>query len=207
MKKSKSIIILLVAVFALMTTHVNAADEYTFNLEYEGEITVNEEKDATVTLTGQNGTSYTNALIKVEIEGPAVPKLIATDSTGVKHDIAELGYWGPVSGFPVQGDFVNRTPIQATFTKAGNYTIKISLVDVSNSNAVIATNSFQIHVNDVDQGASNTVENTVTPPPEEITEIPQTGMSFGEIFICIIAIAALIVITYTIYKKQYGNKK
>lgn len=153
---------------------VFAADEYYFDLQYTGTIVKNEEKNANVLLVGVNGTPHTNVLIKVKITGPATPKLLATDSNGVEHDIAQLGYWGPPSGFPVQGDFTNTTPIKATFTKEGTYTIELSLVDVSNSNAVITSKTFTIDVSDEETPINNIITNNT------IEELPQTGTSIGE---------------------------
>lgn len=60
---------------------------------------------------------------------------MATDSAGQQFDIAQLGYWGPDAGFAVGGTFTNTTPVTATFPEAGLYEIKLSLVDVSQSNA------------------------------------------------------------------------
>lgn len=155
--------------FFVLVGFVFAADEYYFDLQYTGTIVKNEEKNANVLLVGVNGTLHTNVQIKVKITGPATPKLLATDSNGVEHDIAQLGYWGPPSGFPVQGDFTNTTPIKATFTKEGTYTIELSLVDLSNSNAVITSKTFTIDVSDEETPINNTIE-----------ELPKTGTSIGE---------------------------
>ena len=62
-----------------MTGTVYAAEGYTFSLEYTGKIEVGVEKDAVVKLIGTNGTTYTNVRIKVDIEGPAKPKILAYD--------------------------------------------------------------------------------------------------------------------------------
>lgn len=118
--RKKILPILIICMLTLLTTFVYAADEYSFGLEYEGKIIAGEEKAANVTLVGNNAPAHTNVRIKVDITGPATPKLIAYDSAGTKHDIAEIGYWGPPDGFAVQGTFENKTPITATFDKARN---------------------------------------------------------------------------------------
>ncbi len=46
----------------------------------------------TVLLTGVGGTCIPVYKLKVEITGPATPKILATDTTGVEHDIAQTGY-------------------------------------------------------------------------------------------------------------------
>lgn len=139
-------------------------------MQYTGTVVENEEKDAKVLLKGVNGTPHTNVQIKVKITGPATPKLLAKDSNGVEHDIAQIGYWGPPTGFPVQGDFTNTTPIKATFTEAGKYTIELSLVDLTNNNSVITSKTFTIDVSAKQAPANNTV----------VDELPKTGTSIWE---------------------------
>lgn len=185
---------------------VFAADEYSFDLQYTGSVVKNVEKDANVLLVGVNGTTYTNVQIKVDITGPATPKILATDSSGVEYDIAQIGYWGPSTGFAVQGDFTNTTPIKATFTEAGTYTIVLSLVNLADNNSIITASSFTIDVASeettpvVNNTIINTVNNTV------VEELPKTGTSIGEyiIYFCVIG---TIFLACTIYfnKKRYNN--
>ena len=170
-----------------------AADEYSFDLQYTGNVIKNIEKDANVLLVGVNGTLYSNVLIKVNITGPATPKLLATDSNGTEYDIAQLGYWGPPSGFAVQGDFTNTTPIKATFTEAGNYTIQLSLVDVSNNNSIITSKVFTINVLEeepsIDDNEQPPVEN------EEVEELPKTGTSILEYISYVIVFGTMLTIS------------
>lgn len=150
MKNELKIVLLSVFAVALLfiaSTVSNAAEGYTISLDYDPtELTAGEERTATATLKGENATVYTNVRLKVDIEGPATPKLLATDSNQIEHDIAKLGYWGPDEGFQVGLTFENNTPIKATFPKAGTYEITISLVDVSNSETVIVKETFNIEV-------------------------------------------------------------
>lgn len=186
-----------VMIFAIVLCSVSvvfAQDEYSFDLQYTGTIVKNVEKDAVVLLTGVNGTPHTSVQIKVDITGPATPKILATDSTGTEYDIAQLGYWGPPSGFQVGGDFVNRTPIKATFIEEGSYTIKLSLVDLANGNAVITTKTFDIEVyEDVPGGnvVSNVIDNAVV-EGNTLEELPKTGTSVVEYVMYIIAIVLII---------------
>lgn len=191
MKKIISLITIFVILFCISAS-VLAANEYTFDLSYDGTIVKNVEKNAVVILMGLNGTLHTNVQIKVEVTGPATPKLLATDSNGVEHDIAQLGYWGPAQGFPVQGSFTNATPIRATFIEEGSYTIKLSLVDLSNSNAVITTRTFNIQVYEDEVIIENNIVNNT------VEELPKTGTSIWE-YVIYIGILTLILTTVGIY--------
>ncbi len=189
-----------VMIFAIVLCSVSvvfAQDEYSFDLQYTGTIVKNVEKDGVVLLTGVNGTPHTSVQIKVDITGPATPKILATDSAGTEYDIAQLGYWGPPSGFAVGGDFVNETPIKATFVEEGSYTIKLSLVDLANGNTVITTKTFDIEVyEDVpgDNIISNVTGNVIGNAVEgnTIEELPKTGTSVIEYVMYIIAIVLII---------------
>ena len=186
MKKVFSFI-LVFAVVLCSFSYVLAADEYSFELKVEGQVVKNIEKDASVLLKGVDATAYTNVIIKVEVTGPATPKLLATDSAGTTHDIAQLGYWGTVGGFAVQGTFTNETAIKATFPEEGNYTITLSLVDVSNANQVITTKTFTIEVYE-DELPENTIDNSVT-ENNVVEELPKTGTSVAEYMMYIAFIA------------------
>lgn len=194
-----------VMIFAIVLCSINvvfAQDEYSFDLQYTGTIVKNVEKDAVVLLTGVNGTPHTSVQIKVDITGPATPKILATDATGTEYDIAQLGYWGPPSGFQVGGDFENKTPIKATFIEEGSYTIKLSLVDLANGNAVITTKTFDIEVyEDVlgDNVVANTVENT-------LEELPKTGTSVIEYVMYIIGAVLVISIIGMYLNKRKVNE-
>ena len=207
--------VLICCLLIAFATYSYAADGYTFGLEYEGTIKVNEAKNAKVQLIGTNGQTYTNVRIKVDITGPSKPTILAYDSTGVQHDIAQLGYWGPDAGFAVQGTFTNETPIVATFSTAGNYTIVLSLVNVASNNEVIATRSINLTVEAAGTGNTNTVQNTVNTVGNTIgntventlgntvnnvvnnatnntvTEIPKTGTGMFEYALCFIITASM----------------
>lgn len=185
------IFILVVATLTYATDVQN--NGYVFNLNYQGEIKKNVQKDATVTLTGTNATPYTNVRIKIDlISGPATPELLATDSAGTTYNLAQIGYWGPPSGFAVGGTFTNETPIKATYPEAGIYVSRLSLIDLNNSNAVITSKEFTVTVTDESQVIENVenanVENNV------IEEIPQTGVSIWTYIV--VAIALIVAILY-----------
>lgn len=207
MKKTLMYITIIMMILCI-SGYVFAADEYSFELSYDGTIVKNIEKDAKVLLVGINGTLHTNVQIKVEVTGPATPKLLATDTSGVEHDIAQLGYWGPPTGFPVQGSFTNTTPIKATFIEEGSYTIKLSLVDLANSNAVITTRTFNIEVyEDETPAENNTVNNTVNNIENNmVEELPKTGTSIWE-YVMYIGIVTIILTTVGIYLNRKKIKQ
>lgn len=176
-----------------------AADEYSFDLQYTGDVITNEEKSANVLLVGVNGTLYNNVRIKVDIAGPSTPKIMATDSSGNNLDIAQIGYWGPDVGFPVQGSFTNNTPIKATFNTKGEYTIRLSLIDVNNSN-IITTREFKINVIEP-LTENNVIENNVI--QNNISEIPKTGISVLEYSMYTIFIIVIAFVVYAMSKKRY----
>lgn len=217
--------VLILGILVLFTTFVYAADEYSFSLDYEGEVVVGEAKTANVKLTGNNAPTYTNVRIKVDIQGPSTPKLLATDSAGNQYDIAQLGYWGPDAGFAVQGTFTNVTPVTATFDKAGTYTITLSLVNVAENNNVIISKAINITVvekattdntiqntvsNTVQNTVANTVTNTVTNTVSNVVnntieKIPQTGTGMFDYSLCFIVTALTIVVGYIIIRN--GREK
>ena len=202
MKKILSFIV----VFTVIVCSFNmvfAANGYSFDLQYTGTIIKNVEKNASVILVGSNATVYPKVRIKVDITGPATPKILATDSLGTEIDIAQTGYWGPDSGFAVGGDFTNTTPIKATFTEEGTYNITLSLIDLTNSNAVIETRSFQIEVFEDDVTGNNIVINNVV--ENGIEELPKTGRSVVDYAMYVIGLTLIISIVGIYLNKRKVN--
>lgn len=179
-----SLLMMLIITSFVCTPEVKAADEYEFEISYTGGVTVNEEKQANVILRGTDGTTYPRVQIKVDIEGPAKPKILATDTNGVEHDIAELGYWGPDDGFAVGGTFENVTPIRATFSTAGSYEITLTLINLDNNNSPITATVTTIEVLEDASNITNEVQNTTgNVANNEIEKLPQTGTSITEYII------------------------
>lgn len=197
MRKIASIIITFAIILGI-TNYSLAANEYSFDLQYTGTVVKNEEKSAKVLLIGKSGTLYSKVRIKVDVNGPAKPKIMATDSNNVEHDIAEIGYWGPPEGFPVQGDFTNTTPIRATFPEKGKYTITLSLINLEND-SVIITQSFEVNVTEKateDNNTNNTTNNTTNNiTNNNIEELPKTGKSIWEYTIYIASIVIILAIS------------
>ena len=200
MKKIKIISITL-ALLLMITLSVFAAIDNTihFDISYEGEVKVNEEKSTLIILAGENTPTHTNVRVKVDIEGPATPKLLATDSLGTEIDIAEWGYWGPESGFAIAGTFSNETPVKATFTEAGSYTITLKLLDVQNGNDILAEKSVTIQVKE-NEPAVNEITNEIVNEPT--SQLPQTGTSLTEYAIYAVVLFAVIYLGYRIMERR-----
>ena len=200
MKKIVSFVLfILILILATLTYATDVPNNgNAFNLSYQGEIKKNVQKDATVTLSGTNATPYTNVRIKIDlISGPATPELLATDSAGTTYNLAQIGYWGPPSGFAVGGTFTNETPIKATYPEAGTYVSRLSLIDLNNSNAVITSKEFTVTVTDDNQ----VIENVTNVQNNVIEEIPQTGVSIWTYIV-----VAVVLIVAILYARKLINK-
>lgn len=188
MKKLSCFIVTILFILSVISIQVNAAAELEFELKYDGGIVVNETKEGSVILRGTNASTYSNVRVKVDVEGPGTPKLIATDTNQQEFDLVDIKYWGPPDGFPVAGTFENETPIKATFPVAGTYTIKLTLVNMQASEAEIISKSFTVEVL---EDATNV--NEVNEPENEVEKLPQTGNSTVEYVMYIAIVAALVI--------------
>ena len=188
MKKLCCFIMATFLILGVFCIPVKAANELEFELKYDGDVVINETKDASVILRGTNATTYSNVRVKVEVEGPGTPKIIAIDTSDQEFDLVDIKYWGPPEGFPVAGTFENETPIKATFPVAGTYTIKLSLVNMQSSEAEIISKSYNIEVL---EDATNV--NEIKEPENEIEKLPQTGNSMVEYIMYIAVVIALII--------------
>lgn len=210
MKKVLSLIMIL-AIVLCTSTSVYAAG-YSFDLQYEGTIIKNVQKNANVLLVGEAAPAYATVLIKVDITGPATPQILATDSAGTEYDIAQLGYWGPPSGFAVGGDFVNTTPIRATFPEEGTYSVTLSLVDVANANAIIEAKSFEIEVfedlpavDDTNNVIGNAIISNEIIANNTLEELPKTGTSIAEYMLYTGIIVSVLTISIIFIKRKTIN--
>ena len=192
MKRLVCFSIAILFILSIFSIQVNAAAELEFELKYDGDIVVNETKEGSVILRGTNATTYSNVRVKVDVEGPGTPKIIATDTNNQEFDLVDIKYWGPPEGFPVAGTFENETPIKATFPVAGTYTIKLSLVNMQSSEAEIISKSFTVEVLE-DATNVNEVNETGNGTGNEIEKLPQTGNSMVEYIMYIAVVVALII--------------
>lgn len=204
--KKISLSLILLAIIVMLTNFSYAAPDDTlhFDILYTGEVKVNEEKSATIILAGENTPVYTNVRVKVDIDGPAKPKVLATDSLGNQIDIAQEGYWGPEAGFTIGGTFSNETPIKATFTQAGTYTITLSLLNVQSNtnNDILTTRVTTIEVRE-DTPIVNEVVNQVTNEIVNDTpeELPKTGASLLDYVVCAFVLVMVIYLSNRIRKR------
>lgn len=200
MKKVKIISITLTLLLMISTACYAAIDNTIhFDISYEGEVKVNEEKDTLIILAGDNTPLHSNVRVKVDIEGPSKPKLLATDALGTEIDIADWGYWGPDTGFAIQGTFTNETPVKATFTEAGSYTITLSLLDVQNANDILAQKSLTLQVKADTPSVSNEINEIIEEPAPEL---PKTGTSLIEYAIYAIILLIIIYLGYQIRERR-----
>ena len=208
MRKIKIIsITLLLLLMMINISYAEIDPTLDFSISYEGTVKVNEEKNATIILSGNNTPVYTNVIVKVDIEGPATPKILATDSLGTEIDIAQEGYWGPNAGFAIGGTFSNETPIRATFTKEGTYTITLSLLNVQNNNDILAGRVFTIEVVDDEPIVNETVNQILNETTNEIVnepvqELPKTGTSLMEYTIYTVIVAVILYLAYQIRERR-----
>lgn len=204
MKRVKIISIVLAFLLMIAISCYAAIDTTIhFDISYEGEVKVNEEKNTLIILAGDNTPLHTNVRVKVDIEGPATPKLLATDSLGTEIDIAQWGYWGPESGFAIQGTFSNETPVKATFTEAGAYTITLSLLDVQNADDILAQKTVTIQVQGDEPEVNETVNETINEVINEpVSELPKTGTSLAEYAIYVVILFAIIYLGYQIRERR-----
>lgn len=128
------------------------AAEYAFEMDMPETLVVSdtapEEANASVTLKGLEGaTTYDHALILVDItEQPeeSNPKVMATDTLGQEHNLAEVKQWGPAEGFQVTAETNSTTELKIALDVAGDYEAKFTLVDLDNEKAELVSGSCRI---------------------------------------------------------------
>lgn len=191
-----------------------SAEDYTISFDTPKSVFKDVPVSVDVKLIGNDAPPKEKVRVKVDVSGPATPKLMATDSEENEWDIAQIGYWGPQTGFAVGGTFTNTTPVTATFSEAGLYEIKISLIDLTDGSTITSSNSDlyvykdQAELDEIlaaqnNVNTTNVMNNVVSNEP---TEIPQTGPSFsqyllyGAILTVMIAVAYGIIRSYRIHQ-------
>jgi VCBS repeat-containing protein len=102
--------------------------------------------DVTLAATEVKDVGYGNARVNVAVAGPGQAHLLAKDTNGTEFDVAEIGYWGPTGGFPIAKDYSITTPFTCGFEAAGEYTITLSLVDMADSQKVLASKEIKVNV-------------------------------------------------------------
>ncbi len=182
-----------------------SGEDYTLFIDYNQNVFKDVPIKADVKLIGDNAPARSNVRVDVDVSGPAIPKLMATDSAGQEIDIAQVGYWGPEKGFAVGGTFTNITPVTATFSEAGLYEIKLSLINVTDSSVITdsTTNIYVYKDQEELDAATNQTNNIVSNNNNNIIEqLPQTGRSISEYVIYIVATIAIIISGYIFIRKN-----
>lgn len=188
MKKLFTLLTALIIMFSITTfSYADANEEYHFEIRYEGDVVVNEPKSAEIVLIGNEGTLYTNVRVKIEATGPAEAEVTAYDEQGRPFDMAENDAWGPSTGFPIQGTFTNITPVTITYREPGTYTSTLKLLDLTNDDEVIISNTFTIEVLAEDATAGD----GLVPNEGDIDELPQAGINFVQCAIYLIILAGI----------------
>lgn len=167
-------------------------EKYLLNLEYEGTLVSDKENDIKISFSSKMGHYYDKARLVAEAITPegAIVQLIGKDTEGLEHDIIKSG-WGNAQGYKIGGkDFSQHLNVKGIFSKTGEYTIKLKLIDRSNSDNIIAENKFNLNVAELEinsntnstinsVGAINNISNntkniTNTPIP---ATLPKTGVN------------------------------
>jgi hypothetical protein len=137
--------------FVYQVTQESPPEVSTYRFSYQMPEDVIAGKSYTVPVTiqpeliGKNGYESVRFNISVSSpEGQSV-QLIAKDSEGNEYNVAELGYWGPADGFPIEAEYTATTEFEIIFSGIGHYTITLSLVDL-NTNAIIVSDSVETNV-------------------------------------------------------------
>lgn len=213
-----------------VTVEPNYVD-YTIEFNQTGTILVDEENNMELITRSTMGKNYDHVKMKVEVtkkpSDNANITLLATTRTRQEVDLIRDG-WGEPDGYQLGGKNVEQIlDVRGTFSEIGDYTIKVSLLDMDSSNAVIQEKEFNFSVkneeivNEEDEtvpptenenqnnnnegnieGTTNNEENTTQ---EELPEsLPKTGTTQYAYIIAIISILAAVYITL---QNQKVNKK
>lgn len=194
--------------------------DYELNLQYDGEIVKNQEKEITITTSSEMGKYYDHARLIAEVttQTGGTVTLIGIDEQQMKHDLIQSG-WGDPSGYKIGGKVEQVLKFTGLFTEAGDYQITLKLIDRDSSDSSIVEKTFDIKVveestvedeNDntnTGNNTENTTDNTTNnieeqEKAEELPkELPKTGINYTGIFI------ALIVLAILIYFTKYRKKK
>ncbi len=209
MKKVFSIIMMFILMF-FMVMPVYAADTYTLSVDYTGTFTKGVRKDINIILKGgKDSTPYTNAKIKITVDGPANPTILARDSKGTQYNVLYKNF--PDAGFQINSETNNVTPIQVSFPKEGTYKMTLSLVDASSGDTVIVTQdiTIQVYEEEVILPEENVIDNAISDNTtlnndinNTIGQLPKTGRGVVEYAMYIIAITLFISIIGIYFNKK-----
>ena len=206
--------------------------DYQFFLEHDDRLTPNKEINMKLILKSDMGQIYQNAKIYATItsEKESEVQINATDLLGKEYNILEEG-WGGENGESIGGENISKElNLNTIFSDSGNYKITFELKDLNNSDFVIASQKFNLKVEDEVQTLNsinktdnikieNMAQNKETISSEETklkenkisstneiiykpSTLPKAG---GTIYFLILPSIGILILIYCIFKKKDEN--
>ncbi len=200
--------------------------DYTLKLEHSGNIIKDEENQMTLSYSSPMGRYYEHARLIAEATSTTggTVQLLATDESSLEHDIIQSG-WGDAQGYKIGGkDVLQTLQVRGVFSRAGDYTITLKLIDRDNSDQIIAEQAFQFTAVEQTQttpptengnntgttgpevtNPEQTTPEEIVPPAEEEnvtempTKLPKTGRN---IYVPIVGIVFILISFYVYYNKK-----
>ncbi len=189
-----------------VTVEPNYVD-YEISLDYSGNIIVDEEKEMQLVTESSMGRYYDHVKLTIEVVSKpsdnATVELTAITSESQEVDLIQDG-WGDPDGYELGGQNVRQElNITGVFSEAGEYQLKVTLLDKDDSDSVIASKDITLNVqtvtveDDNTQEDNETVEDTTdnenatdnTTTEDDLPEsLPKTGMTQYAYIITIITV-------------------
>lgn len=191
--------------------------DYQFLLEYDDALIPNKDINMKLILKSDMGQIYKNAKIYAtitnEVEGEV--QMNATDLLGNDYNILKDGFGGKY-GESIGGLNVSKElNLNTRFSDIGNYKVLFELRDLNNSDFVIASQTFNLKVEDEMQtlNSSNGLSSEELKTEEKIesnknevvykpTTLPKAGST---IYFLILPICGILILIYCIFKKKDEN--
>lgn len=196
---------------------------YSLNLTYTGDVIVGEEKEMQLTTSSSLGKNYEHARLIAEVTTPngGNVQLLGKDHQNLEHDLIQSG-WGDPAGYKLGGVNVNQVlNYRGIFSKSGDYSITIKLIDRDSSDKVITQKVFTISVKDVpsvqppqenqtqesttNSNSTNTLNQNETKKEEIPTKLPKTGYNLYAV--TILALILILLVSVFFYKRNASKKK
>ena len=191
--------------------------DYQFLLEHDDALIPNKDINMKLILKSDMGQIYKNtkiyATITNEVEGEV--QMNATDLLGNDYNILKDGFGGKY-GESIGGLNVSKElNLNTRFSDFGNYKVLFELRDLNNSDFVIASQTFNLKVEDEMQtlNSSNGLSSEELKTEEKIesnknevvykpTTLPKAGST---IYFLILPICGILILIYCIFKKKDEN--
>ncbi len=184
-------------------------EDYKIALNYTGDILPEEEKDMEIVVSSSMGKNFAKTRLVASLTGPEGQdmQLLAQKDEDEQYDIIESG-WGSEQGDAIGGkDVAKKIQARGIFSGEGTYNLTLKLINRDDSDAVIASNTFEIKVGKAT--STQTPEQGTTPEPEPQTPssntnktpstLPKTG---NTIYASILSIVVILVSAYIVLKKK-----